>query len=191
MFCVDIIWSNVCSPLTSGIWYFIFQQWPKGLSTLEFTEGMFSTPGSACFGGISSLTTRGRCYAVLVKPVAVFLKFMLSWTHVLRTHSTTVTRPSPHIGTVHVTITRPKTNWVFRLTWWLVQALCKVSPAATELGNLLTWWFWLCFWHIYVVRLRPVPYFPDMSGWTSGPIFFRERSDFFRTSIVERLVVIL
>ena len=23
-------------------------------------------------------------------------------------------------------------------------------------------------------RLRPVPYFPDMSGWTSGPIFSGE-----------------
>ena len=40
-----------------------------------------------------------------------------------------------------------------------------------------------------VGRLRPVRYFPDMSGEPVARLF-RERSDFFQTSIVERLVVI-
>ena len=75
--------------------------------------------------------------------------------------------------------------------WMFVYFIIKLSRSQqfptgssqnqVELGEWATGHFmhwacnpWLETWDVAIIRLGPVPYFPDMSGWTSGPIFSGE-----------------
>ena len=77
---------------------------------------------------------------------------------------------------------KPKLNKLtfLRVSW---RPLCRLLTSSRHTGvrSLLVsygdsnvWPGGLLQATVYMTRLGPVPYFPDMSGWTSGPIFSGE-----------------